>query len=182
MLLPLPNMVIASPKNLIEVNKLLRFAINYHAPFAIRYPKGDVVDKIDEDNDLPLTLGQWIIEKPLTKVNILTYSDNVYDFLDNLNEENIGLIHALFIKPIDIDLLKSLKNTTLYIVEEVISIGSLASLVFEINSKENLNIKIHTFSIENSFPDIGTREQLRKQYKIDALSVIQTIKSKEETC
>ena len=36
----IPNMSVAAPKNLWELRAMLDFAMDYKAPFAIRYPRG----------------------------------------------------------------------------------------------------------------------------------------------
>ena len=59
-------------------------------------------------------------------------------------------------------MLKKLKNTKLIIVEEVMKIGSLASLIMQYNYEYNLNLEIVSYGIDDIFLDCGKREEIKK--------------------
>lgn len=169
----LPNMVITMPKDLNQAKSLIDFALNYDGPIAIRYPKGNVnIEPLKQEN---VTLGKWNIELPLKKTNVITYGDQVDIYKERLLNKSVGLINALFIKPIDLNLLKQLAGKRVIIVEEVIKNGSLASLIMEANNKYNLNIKIESFAIDDIYLDSGTTDELRKELKIDVESVLKNL-------
>ncbi len=169
----LPNMVITMPKDLNQAKSLIDFALNYDGPIAIRYPKGYVnIEPLKQEN---VTLGKWNIELPLKKTNVITYGDQVDIYKERLLNKSVGLINALFIKPIDLNLLKQLAGKRVIIVEEVIKNGSLASLIMEANNKYNLNIKIESFAIDDIYLDSGTTDELRKELKIDVESVLKNL-------
>ena len=155
----LPNMTIMMPKDLSEAKALLKIAINdLKGPVAFRFPKGSVKDKIEEEE---LEFGKYRIELPLQKKNVISYGENVNLLKEEIlkQKKKIGLINALFIKPLDYELLRNLKDTDLYVYEEAIEVGGLNSSLHLFNSNENLGIKIHTTGIDK-FLDVGTKEEL----------------------
>lgn len=155
----LPNMTIMMPKDLSEAKALLKIAINdVKGPVAFRFPKGSVEERLEDEE---LEFGKYKIELPLTKHNVVSYGENVNLLKNEILKQNkkIGLINALFIKPLDYELLRSLKNTVLYVYEEAVEVGSLNSSLHLFNSKEDLEIKIHTIGIDK-FLDVGTKEEL----------------------
>lgn len=155
----LPNMTIMMPKNLSEAKALLKIAINdLKGPVAFRFPKGSVKEKIEEEE---LEFGKYRIELPLQKKNVISYGENVNLLKEEIlkQKKKIGLINALFIKPLDYELLRNLKDTDLYVYEEAIEVGGLNSSLHLFNSNENLGIKIHTTGIDK-FLDVGTKEEL----------------------
>ncbi len=169
----LPNMVITMPKNLSEARILLDMAIKYNGPFVIRYPKGNTVNVFD--NFKPFEFGNWEEVLPIGKKNIITYGDEVNKYYEVLKNKNIGLINARFIKPIDKKMLEKLKNKNVYVVEEVIRNGSLGSLILDYNNRNNLNMNLKTFAIDDIYLDSGSTEELRKELKLDVDSILENI-------
>lgn len=168
MLSPLPNFKIAMPSNDIEAKALIEYAINQETgPIAIRYPKCDVTIS---DGDLVIDKPASIIVAPISDVNIITYGEYVNEFKGFCAENNIGLINALFIKPIDLSVLDKLNNKKLVVIEEVVKNASLYSQILVKINENNLNIKVEAFNV-NDYPDIGTRHELQKDFSIDFDSV-----------
>ena len=73
------------------------------------------------------------------------------ELAQKLNNINVGLINAIFVKPVDLELLKQLKNTKLIIIEEVMKIGSLASLIMQYNFEYKLNMDIISYGIDDLY-------------------------------
>ena len=164
MLMPLPNFKICMPSNISEAKALIDYAINIEkSPIAIRYPKTEVKEN---GTELEITKPMWKIVNEISDVNILSYGDTINDCMDLCKSDNIGLINALFIKPIDEEILLKLNNKKLIIIEEVISHASLSSYILEKINEKYLNIIVEAFSI-NDYPHIGTREELKEDFNID---------------
>lgn len=169
MLLPLPNLSICSPSNLNEAEELIKLAIHSNNPFYIRYPKTNVKKHINNNFIPKIEFGKWVIIKELSKLNIISYGPKInkiddylsYDLLEDKYFNKIGLINALFIKPIDEDILNKLTNTTLIVLEEVIETSSLSTLIKCYNNDNNLNIKVISMSLKD-YVKTGTIEELEK--------------------
>ena len=171
MMLPLPNFKIAMPSNNIEAKALIDYAIKEEGPIAIRYPKCDIEISSGE---LTIDSPKWLILNEISDVNLLTYGDYVNEFKDFCNEHHIGLINALFIKPLDLEILRSLNNKKVIVLEEVIKNASLSSEILVKINEEKLNIKVEAYNV-NDYPDIGTRLELQKDFKVDFDSIKEKI-------
>lgn len=53
----IPNLAVAAPKNKWELSDLIKFALKYGHPIAIRYPRGEVYDGLEENRE-PIALGK----------------------------------------------------------------------------------------------------------------------------
>ena len=172
MLLPLFNFEIVMPSNDKEAQALLDYGINKcNHPFALRYPKCNLESS---DEDIIIDKPVWKIENEIKDINVLSYGDNI-NYLKSLKDENVGIINCMFIKPIDEEVLLSLNNTTIIIVEEVSKNSSLFSYILEKINEKNLNIIVYAFNI-NEYPKIGSRLELQQDNHLDIESVRNKIK------
>ena len=174
MLISMPNMVIATPSNLYEAKKLLKIAINEKKPFAIRYPK-DNIDISKKYNEFDIVFGKWNIIKNISNVNIISYGDTINELQAKVENINVGLINAIFVKPVDFEVLNKLKNTTVVIIEEVMKIGSLASLIMQYNFEYNLNLNIKSYAINELYLNCGSRKELKEELGIDIDNIIKQL-------
>ncbi|MBO4667034.1 MAG: 1-deoxy-D-xylulose-5-phosphate synthase [Bacilli bacterium] len=170
----LPNIIISEPKDAIELNSLLDLAIETPHPFVIRYPKDNVLYS-EEKTDLEI--GKWKVLKELKEQNIISYEPVLDIFSKEIedNNLNIGLISALFIKPLDEELLRKLNNTSLYIYEDVVRYGSLSMIIEDFIIRNNLNIKVYSVNVE-TYPDTGTKEEMEKRLGLNPIDFIKNIK------
>ena len=190
-LLPIPNLIIATPKDSIEAGNLLYTAIKDQKPFAIRYSK----DKLSyqEENYQLIKIGSWEIlkENKLNKntktklkkqVALITYGsliESAYKIKKILkNEIDVTIINARFQKPIDEYLfnkiLKDYKN--IYVYEEVTIINSLGSYLVNYANNQNYLGNIKTFGIKDEFIKEGKKEELLKLLELDEKSIVKKIK------
>lgn len=170
MLISMPNIVISTPSNINEAKQLLQMAINIKHPFVIRYPKDDIL--IDNKYDDKLLFGKWNVIYPIKDVNIISYGDSIIDLKNKLINQKVGLINAVFVKPIDLELLKSLKGTKVIIIEEVMKISSLATLIMQYNFEYKLNLEIESYGIDDVFIDVGKRKEIKKDLGIDIDTIL----------
>lgn len=175
-LLPIPNMVICSPKDSIEATNLIKSAISYNGPIAIRYSRG----RVDYLKDKPevIKIGSWEKVEEGEDATLITYGDFVNESLpliEKFKKENINieLVNARFIKPIDEDYFKKIvsKNKPIFVYEESMEIGSLGSYLKTFTDSE---IKI--FAIKDEYVYQGKRNELLKRLNLDIDSIYKRIK------
>lgn len=53
----IPNMTVMAPKNKWELSDMLKFAVKYNGPIAVRYPRGEAYDGLEEYRD-PIVKGR----------------------------------------------------------------------------------------------------------------------------
>ena len=106
-LLSIPNIAICMANTMEEAIDLFNFSTSYPHPLAIRYPK-DIVEKCGNHEPSPVRLGEWKIEATEGDTAIISYGP----VIKHLVEEMPGytIVNAMFLRPIDVDCLKSLFN------------------------------------------------------------------------
>ena len=99
---PLPNLIIAQPKDAIEAQHLLFSAFKLNRPYAIRYPRGSAVYHEVESFEVIKT-GSWTVLGNLesARVIVVAYGPDVDKIKDKIdaNQLPVCVINARFIKP-----------------------------------------------------------------------------------
>lgn len=175
-LLPIPNIIIAAPKDSIECTNLIKTAINTQAPFCIRYSR----NKLEYKKSKPeiIKIGSWEQITEGEDGTLITYGDFVNESLEIINNLkndgiNIELVNARFIKPIDKKYFGKIinKNKPIFVYEESMKIGSLGSYLKTLTDKE---IKI--FGIEDQFVQQGKRKEKLIDLELDVNTITKKIK------
>ncbi len=176
-LLPLPNLIIAQPKNSLEAKNLLYTAFNQDHPFAIRYPKG--MSSVIEGEFENLPIGKWetVYEPENVECYILTYGDNVEAVEECVlsNQFPIGIINCRYLKPIDTDMLDYLasKDLPMLVYEQDMLAGGLSNTILSYYNDKNISVSLRRIGIPDIYIGQGSTRQLRKDLKMDIHSVIQ---------
>ena len=168
----LPNFIITMPKDLVQAEALLDLALMTKAPFVIRYPKYRTKKMMAKTT---IALGKWEEVLPLQAINVVTYGPVVNKFQEIITTEaiNIGIINALFIKPLDEELLKKLAHKKIIVYEEVVGEGSLAQAIAYYNTIHQLHIDIDGYNIKQGFLEVGTVKQIKKESGLDIREIIE---------
>ena len=174
---PLPNMIIAQPKDASEARDLIRTAFSQKHPFAIRFPKGTVaVNQMREEEDI--RIGTWTKhnDNPDNKVCILTYGDLVDTVLEKVRVNNlpVTVVNCRFFKPLDTSMIEELAESgmKLIVYESDMKAGGLASAILEYACDEQIQIHLKRFGIDDEYISQGSLNLLRKDIHIDLPSVL----------
>lgn len=179
----MPNMTVMAPKNKWELSDMLKFAIRQSGPVAIRYPRGEAYDGL-EDHRAPVELGKAEVlyqgeEIALLAVgNMVKTAEQVYG---KLKEEgkNPTLVNMRFVKPLDTDLLERLGKNHKWIItlEENIKNGGFGEKVmtYYAEKDEFKNVEVRIVAIEDRFVSHGSVGDLMRQQRMDAESVVERI-------
>ena len=174
---PLPNMIIAQPKDASEARDLIRTAFSQKHPFAIRFPKGTVaVNRMREEEDI--RIGTWTKhnDHPDNKVCILTYGDLVDTVLEKVRVNNlpVTVVNCRFFKPLDTSMIEELAESgmKLIVYESDMKAGGLASAILEYACDEQIQIHLKRFGIDDEYISQGSLNLLRKDIHIDLPSVL----------
>ena len=157
----MPNMEILAPKCVEDIKPCLKYAFKCSNPVAIRYPKGFYSS--EEYALKELKNGKWNIIQKGTNIAVIAVG-KMFELAIKLKEEfdDIEIIDATFVKPLDYELLNKLasNNYDIITIEDNQMIGGFGSLVLmylnKIGYKKNLNI-------------IGYDDKFIKQGKIEEL-------------
>ena len=183
MLRPIPNMILAQPKDAREAQNLLysAFAQN-NQPYAIRYPRGNVSYQAVEQYTYipPGTWTQTVIREDYA-LNIITYGPDVDRIISKarVNQLPIRVINARFFKPIDEELLTSVceEDKPVIIFEPDMLCGGLSSAITEFANDRRYATHFVRMGIDDHFVEHGSLPQLRKLEHLDMNTLFEIITS-----
>ena len=177
----IPNMHIMAPKNKWELSDMLKFALNFGAPIAIRYPRGEAYDGLKEyRNPIEYGKAEWIYEEEeiaiLAVGSMLKTGLQIYEKLKN-EGYRCSLCNARFVKPIDTDMVdKAAKHKVIVTLEENVLSGGFGEKVCDYMKENGYTSTLIKVGIPDEYVEHGNVDQLRKDIHMDADSIIDKIK------
>ena len=177
----IPNMTVLAPKNKWELSDMMKFAIDFDGPIAIRYPRGLAYDGLKEYRS-PIRFAKSETIFKGTDVAILALGSMVKTaetVCRILKEHGITatLINARFAKPFDGEVIKSLTayHHTIVTMEENVKSAGFGEHVAEYLEDNGIDLKLINISIPDAYVEHGNVDKLKEMLKIDALSVADRI-------
>jgi 1-deoxy-D-xylulose-5-phosphate synthase len=176
----IPNLVLLSPKDTLELREMVRWAVNYRrGPVALRYPRG-TADVLSESS-APIELGKSETLVRGDDLGILAYGPIVSVALDaarRLRDEHgisAEVVSARWAKPLDDEMIVSLARRTgrLITLEDGVVQGGFGSAVLELLAERRLgNVELRAIGIPNEFIEHGPIPILRSLCGMDILGVL----------
>ena len=178
----IPNLTIMAPKDFIELEQMMDYAITLNKPIVIRYPRGSE-SKIKFTKHQKITLGKSEILNTGTEVSIITIGNMTslgMEIVNELKKYNIScdLINTRFIKPLDTSTIKKsiIKTKLVITIEDNTIIGGLSSSIKELLIDNNINTKIKSYAFPDNFIEHGSIQELQEKYGITKENIIKYIK------
>ncbi len=180
----IPNMTLMAPKNKWELSDMIKFALNYAHPAAIRYPRGEAFDGLEEYRQ-PVELGKGEVIYEEGSLILLAYGSMVKTALEvreRLKQSGIlcALVNMRFAKPLDESLLKRISDRyeVAVTMEENVLSGGMGQAVLEYLRKIGAKTKVIHAAIEDEFIPHGNADVLKRQAGLDAESIAEKIEKK----
>lgn len=178
----IPNMTLMAPKNKWELSDMMKFAVQYQGPIAIRYPRGEAYDGLEEYRK-PICKGRSEILFEGKDVALLAVGSMVktgVQVREMLLEdgENPTLVNARFVKPLDEKLLSQLaEHHRIFVtMEENVATGGFGSQVADYMRRTHPEVLVITIALPDYFIEHGNPEKLKEKAGIDRISVYKKIK------
>lgn len=169
----IPNMTVISPKNRWEMADMLRFAVDFRHPIAIRYPRGAAYEGMRQFR-APIEYGksEVIYEEGDIAVIFVGHMAELADGVRRSLKEtgyNCSLVNARFVKPLDEKLLEELaKDHKLFVtIEENVITGGFGEQVMDYVSRAALDVHVRNIGISDEYVEHGNVEVLRKEVGLD---------------
>ena len=179
----IPNMSVAAPKNLWELRAMLDFAMDYKAPFAIRYPRGTAYRGLKEFMQ-PISYGKGEMlyeEEDIALLAVGSMVSTGEHVREKLKEEGYSctLANARFVKPFDKELVERLaKNHRLIVtMEENVLQGGFGLPVTAYIHEHYPQVKVLNIAIPDAYVEHGNVSVLREGLGIDSDSIIRKLKT-----
>jgi 1-deoxy-D-xylulose-5-phosphate synthase len=180
----IPNMIIFSPRNEIELRNMLYTAqLGINHPIAIRYPRGrgEIVDW--QQPFQKTEIGKATLLKKGSKIAILSngfIGRNVTLALAEIEKpEYFSHYDFSFVKPLDAVLLHEIlsKYNTIITLEDGIKSGGFGSAVIEFAASNNYQNQINVLGIQDAFIEHGTVDELQTICSMDSKSLLKIFSS-----
>ncbi len=176
----IPNMHIMAPKNKWELSDMMKFAVDFGAPIAIRYPRGEAYDGLKEYR-LPIDYGkaEWIYrEKDICLLAVGSMVKVAEQVRRELKERgySCSLINARFVKPIDEETVMEARalHKLLVTMEENVASGGFGEKVRDFTDRAGSGAML-AVHIPDAYVEHGNVELLKKELGMDADSVVKSI-------
>ena len=181
---PLPGMVIMAPKDENELQHMLKTAIDYPGPAALRYARG-AAEGVDLDETIEaLPLGQGEVLRDGEDVAILAIGAMVmpaWRAAEALQAEGIeaAVINARFVKPIDAELILRYAQKTgcLLTVEDHVQQGGFGSAVLEVLAEHGVTgVTVLRHALPDAIIEHGAQKLLRRDFGLDEAGIAAKIR------
>lgn len=177
----IPNMTIMVPKNKWELSDMVKFAVDFPTPVAIRYPRGEAYDGLKEFR-APVEFGKSEMlyeESGIALVALGSMVKTAEEVRDELKQKGyaVTLVNMRFAKPLDTEMLEKLTDTHKLVVtlEENVISGGFGEHVTEFYSQKQSEVQLINIAIGDTYVEHGNVEILRRETGIDKESIIERI-------
>ena len=184
----IPNMHIMAPKNKWELSDMLKYAVEFDGPIALRYPRGEAYDGLKEYRR-PIEYGKSEVIYEEEDIALLAVGNMVKiaeQVRKNLKEIGYSctLVNARFVKPIDTEVLDMLSadHKLLVTMEENVRSGGYGEKVMDYVVEQELPVKLLNISLPDEYVEHGNVSLLYEEVGIDAQTVTKRIIEKYITC
>ena len=177
----IPNMTVCAPKNMWELSDMIKFAVSYERPIAIRYPRGLAYSGLKEFRE-PVSLGraEWIYrEKEIALFALGSMVRTAEAVREELRKKgfDVSLINARFAKPIDEEaVLEACRDHRLIVtMEENVAAGGYGEKVLACINAHRLPNACLTVSIPDEYVEHGNVELLKQKLGIDCAGIVDKV-------
>lgn len=173
----MPNMTVMAPKNLRELSDMMKFAVHFNGPIALRYPRGEAYTGLQEHR-APIRYGKAEVLEQGEKIALLAVGNMVKTAVqvrELLQEQGyqVTLVNMRFVKPFDMALVRELSGSheLLVTMEENVRNGGFGEQVASFVMEEGLSARVQIIALPNRFVHQGSVSSQMKETGIDAESV-----------
>jgi len=172
-----PNIILMAPKDEGEMRDMLRTAIEYPGPAALRYPRGSGFGVDIEREPARLEIGKAEVLREGHDVAILAYGEMVYPAIEageNLAGQGVSasVVNARFVKPLDEELITEIARSHRLIVtaEDAYLAGGFGSAVLELLEAKGLadSVRVVRLGVTDEIVTHGDPKVLLAHYGLSA--------------
>ncbi len=180
----IPNMHIMAPKNKWELSDMMKFAVNFDGPIALRYPRGTAYAGLKEFR-APIEYGkaEWIYRESeialLAVGSMVKTAEAVRDALKEQGHQ-VSLLNARFVKPIDEEaVLEAASGHRLIVtMEENVASGGYGEKVLHCLQEHHIaptDCDCICITLPDAYIEHGNVELLKKEIGVDADGIVSRV-------
>ena len=177
----IPNLSILSPKNRWEMADMVRFAVGFQYPIALRYPRGEAYEGLKEFR-APIEYGKSELLYEESEIAVM-FVGHMSFLAEQVREDlkaagyQCSLINARFVKPPDTERIRKISENhrILVTIEENVLTGGFGEQVEDFVMREGIPLKVCTIGISDDYVEHGNVDVLRKEVGLDRESIVKKV-------
>ena len=177
----IPNLSILSPKNRWEMADMVRFAVDFQYPIALRYPRGEAYEGLKEFR-APIEYGKSELLYEESEIAVM-FVGHMSFLAEQVREDlkaagyQCSLINARFVKPLDTERIRKISENhrILVTIEENVLTGGFGEQVEDFVMREGIPLKVCTIGISDDYVEHGNVDVLRKEVGLDRESIVKKV-------
>ena len=177
----IPNLSILSPKNRWEMADMVRFAVDFQDPVALRYPRGEAYEGLKEFR-APIEYGKSELLYEESEIAVM-FVGHMSFLAEQVREDlkaagyQCSLINARFVKPLDTEMIRKISENhrILVTIEENVLTGGFGEQVEDFVMREDIPLKVRTIGISDDYVEHGNVDVLRKEVGLDRESIVKKV-------
>lgn len=177
----IPNLSILSPKNRWEMADMVRFAVSFQYPVALRYPRGEAYEGLKEFR-APIEYGKSELLYEESEIAVM-FVGHMSFLAEQVREDlkaagyQCSLINARFVKPLDTERIRKISENhrLLVTIEENVLTGGFGEQVEDFVMREGIPLKVRTIGISDDYVEHGNVDVLRKEVGLDRESIVKKV-------
>ncbi|EFM39196.1 1-deoxy-D-xylulose-5-phosphate synthase [[Eubacterium] yurii subsp. margaretiae ATCC 43715] len=176
----MPNIEIYSPKDAIEMEKMICALKSKKSPIAIRFPRGITYNLGFDKNSKDVT--SWEVLSDVGDMSILATGKmlnlaiEVSTYLKNSHGIDIKVINSRRLKPVDSQVMdRLLDDKYIFTIEDGVRLGGFSSIIFDYISKSEKNPKLIPFAFPNEAIPHGNVEKIYHRFGFTKESIAEKI-------
>jgi len=176
----IPNMVVLSPCDPLEIEQAVKAIIEYQGPVYMRTGRSEVVSVLDDDYEFKIGKGRILIDgTDVTIIGCGVTTSRALDAAQLLQKDGISarVVNMSSLKPIDRDMIVKCAEEThgIVTVEDHNVYGGLGSAVAEVLVQER-PAAMEFVGVKDTFGESGEPDELAEKYGIDVNGIIFGVK------
>ncbi|MEN6357144.1 MAG: 1-deoxy-D-xylulose-5-phosphate synthase [Armatimonadota bacterium] len=180
----IPHMVVAAPKDTMELRDLVATALTHDGPMAVRYPRGSGPCAFEPGEPQILAIGKGEKLTDGDDLAIIAVGETVYPSLEAariLDEQGLSVevINARFVKPLDEQLILSVlkRGLPVLVIEDNTVVGGFGSAILELASSKGYPLNtVHRIGVPDAFIEHDTNGRLYEMLGLTADKIAESAK------
>jgi 1-deoxy-D-xylulose-5-phosphate synthase len=178
-----PNLVVMTPADEADCQRMLQTGLEHTGPAAVRYPRGRGPGRALPEGVETLPIGTGRVHREGRRIAVLSFGTLLEEALAAAEKLDASVADMRFVKPLDEALLQrlALEHDLLVTLEDNAVLGGAGSGVAEALARLGLNVPVRHLGIPDRFLGHGTREELLAIAGLDAAGIESSIHQVLET-
>ena len=172
-MLPLPNLTVLAPRDIGELQLMLRWTQRHNGPCAIRYGRSSVDLSERYPNQVEFVPGKWetlVQGEDCTLLAVGSMVETAIVVRDALAKHGVNarLVNCSSVKPMDEQLLRDAAAKPVFTLEEHVHTGGFGAAVCSFCAQHHLPAPAKCFALPDAFITHGSRALLLEKLGLSA--------------